>query len=101
MTMKKQEMLVTNARDVPSKKFDLNVETILENWGAYHAIREVIANAIDEQILTKTKDIEIAKDKVGSWKVRDYGRGLRYDHLTQKENEEKLRNPHVIGKFGI
>src|SRR5438552_15466892 len=100
MTMKKQEMLVTNARDVSSKKFDLNVETILENWGVYHAIREVIANAIDEQILSNTKDIEIVKDKDGSWKVLDCGRGLKYDHLTQNENEEKLRNPNVIGKFG-
>ena len=99
--MKSRGRLDTSADNASSKKFDLNVETILENWSAYHAIREVIANAIDEQILTNTKDIEIAKDEVGSWKVRDYGRGLRYDHLTQKENEEKLRNPHVIGKFGI
>jgi hypothetical protein len=34
--------------------------------------------------------------------VRDYGRGLRYTHLTQKENQEKLRKPDlVIGKFGV
>lgn len=83
------------------KKFDLNVEKILEDWETYHAIREVIANAIDEQILTGTKEIEISKDGQGNWHVRDYGRGLRYAHLTQKENEEKLTNPHVIGKFGI
>jgi len=25
-----------------SKKFDLNIEKILENWEVYHAIREVI-----------------------------------------------------------
>jgi len=83
------------------KKFDLNVEKILEDWEVYHAIREVIANAIDEQVLTKTKDIEISKDHGGKWHVRDCGRGIRYEHLTQKECEEKLRNPHVIGKFGI
>ena len=99
--MKNHERSVTNEGDLSSKKFDLNVETILENWSVYHAIREVIANAIDEQILTNTNDIEIAKNKDGSWKVRDYGRGLKYDHLTQNENEEKLRNPHAIGKFGI
>jgi len=35
-----------------TKKFDLNIERILEDWEVYHAIREVIANAIDEQVLT-------------------------------------------------
>ena len=83
------------------KKFDLNIEKILEDWEVYHAIREIIANAIDEQILTQTKDIEIFKDSENKWHIRDYGRGLRYEHLTQKENEEKLKHPHVIGKFGI
>ena len=83
------------------KKFDLNIEKILEDWEVYHAIREVIANAIDEQMLTQTKDIEIFKDPESKWHIRDYGYGLKYEHLTQKENNEKLKNPHVIGKFGI
>ena len=83
------------------KKFDLNIEEILEDWEVHHAVREVIANAIDEQLLTKTKDIEIFKDSKGKWHIRDHGRGLKYEHLTQKEDPEKLRNPHVIGKFGI
>ena len=83
------------------KKFDLNIEKILEDWEVYHAIREIIANAIDEQILTNTEPIKIWKDEEGRWHIRDFGRGLRYEHLTQKENDEKLRNPHVIGKFGI
>src|SRR5574341_1616589 len=85
----------------PGRKFDLNIEKILEDWDVHHAVREVIGNAIDEQILTKTKSIDIFKDEKGAWHIRDYGRGLRYEHLTQKENEEKLQNPHVIGKFGI
>jgi len=84
-----------------AKKFDLNIEKILEDWEVYHAIREVIANAIDEEILTGTKKIEIFKDKKRRWHIRDFGRGLRYAHLTQKEDEEKLKNPNVIGKFGI
>jgi len=46
-------------------------------------------------------DIEIRKDDAGKWHVRDFGRGLQYDHLTQKENDEKLNNPNMIGKFGI
>ncbi len=83
------------------KKFDLNIEKVLENWEVYHAIREVIANALDEQILSQTKDIQIFQDAKGDWHIRDFGRGLRYDHLTQNENEEKLKNPQLIGKFGV
>lgn len=41
------------------KKFDLNIEKILENWEIFHAIRELIANALDEQLLTKTQEVEI------------------------------------------
>ncbi len=82
------------------KQFDLNIEKILENWETYHALREIIANALDEQLLTDTKDVEIFKtDNI--WHIRDYGRGLNYKNLTQNENQEKLTNPNVIGKFGI
>ena len=42
-----------------TKEFGLNKEKILENWEAYHAVREIIANALDEQKLTGTKDISI------------------------------------------
>lgn len=83
-----------------ARKFDLNIEKILEDWEAHHALREVIANALDEQLLSHSKDIEIQKG-AGKWHVRDFGRGLQYDHLTQKENDEKLNNPNMIGKFGI
>jgi HSP90 family molecular chaperone len=83
------------------KKFDLNIEKVLEDWEAHHAIREVIANALDEQILSQTKEIQIFQDATGDWHIRDFGRGLRYDHLTQNENEEKLKNPQLIGKFGV
>lgn len=86
---------------IEPKPFDLNIEKILEDWEVYHALREVIANAIDEQLLTETQEIEISKDEGDNWRIRDYGRGLKYEHLTQKENAEKLMNPNVIGKFGI
>jgi len=83
------------------RKFDLNIEEVLENWEIYHALREIIANALDEKILTKTKDIEITK-KGDITKIKDFGRGLRYEHLTQNENQEKLNNSEiVIGKFGV
>lgn len=82
------------------KKFDLNIETILDNWCVYHAIRELIANAIDEQLLSNSKPIEIYKEN-NVWHIRDFGRGISYFHLTQNENVEKLKNPETIGKFGI
>jgi len=66
------------------------------------AIREVIANAIDEQILTGTRDVEIFLSiRTANGILEDFCRGLKYEHLTQKENEEKFSNPHVIGTFGI
>lgn len=83
------------------REFDLNIEKILENWENYHAIREIIANALDEQIITNTKDIEIKKSNDGCWHIIDYGRGLDYHHLTQNENEEKLSNDKLIGRFGV
>jgi hypothetical protein len=81
--------------------FDLNVEKILDHWGVPEAVREVIANALDEQALSGTAEPEIVKRKDG-WHVRDFGRGLRYQHLTQNENPEKRRKADVVvGKFGV
>jgi hypothetical protein len=85
-----------------ARKFDLNMEEVLEAWGVADATREVIANALDEQALTDTSEVEIYEDDEGRWHIRDYGRGLRHEHLTQNEDEEKLNNPDkVIGKFGV
>ena len=83
------------------KEFDLNIEKVLDNWEIRHAVRELIANAFDEQILTGSSEVEISKDGTGRWHVRDYGRGLNYRHLTQNENPEKLSDKRVIGKFGV
>lgn len=83
------------------KKFDLNIEKVLEDWETYHAIRELIANALDEQLLSKSQDIEVFQDRLKHWHIKDFGRGLKYEHLTQKENEEKLHHPNLIGKFGV
>ena len=44
-----------------SREFDLNIEEILEDWEIYHALREIIANALDEQVLTNSKDIKILR----------------------------------------
>jgi hypothetical protein len=85
-----------------TREFDLNIERVLENWTVGHAIRELIANALDEAALTGTAEPEISKDADGRWHIRDHGRGLRYEHLTQNENREKLSHPEqVVGKFGV
>ena len=84
------------------RRFDLNIERVLEDWDVHHAVREIIANAVDEQALTGTKDVEISQKGKWRFSIRDYGRGLRYEHLTQNENEEKAAEPgRVIGKFGV
>jgi len=83
------------------KKFDLNIEKILEDWETHHAIREVIANALDEQKLSNSEEIQIFKDSEGNWHIRDFGRGIRPEHFTQNENDEKLHSEGIIGKFGI
>ncbi len=83
-----------------NRLFDLNIEQVLEHWEPEHAVREIIANALDEQILTKSKRIEIFKEE-DTWHIRDYGRGLQYSHFTQNENKEKVESPFLIGKFGV
>ena len=82
------------------KEFDLNIGKILEDWEIHHAVREIIANALDEQILTNTAEIRIVKAGT-AWCIRDFGRGLNYRHLMQNENPEKTSNDKVIGKFGV
>jgi hypothetical protein len=82
--------------------FDLNIEEVLDNWEVEHALREVIANALDEQVLSGSPEIQILKDQQGYWHIRDFGRGLQIEHFTLNENQEKLNAPSdVIGKFGV
>jgi hypothetical protein len=83
------------------RPFDLNIDKILENWTPVHACRELIANALDEAVLTGSQTPVIQKTGQYSWIIRDYGRGLNYQSLIQTENKEKMSNSHMIGKFGI
>ena len=86
---------------MPIRRFDLNVEEVLDNWEVEHAVREVLANALDEQVLSQTADIRVFRGD-GDWRIRDYGRGLRIEHFTLNEDPEKLsRSSDVIGKFGV
>jgi hypothetical protein len=84
-----------------AQAFDLNIEKVLEHWTIPFAIRELIANALDEQALSGTAEPAIFREGDGHWHVADSGRGLRYEHLTQKEDAEKRRHPDVIGQFGM
>ena len=85
-----------------SQFFDLNIEEVLEDWDIEHALREIISNAVDEQLLTNTKEININKDSYGNWHIRDFGRGIKIKHFTLNENLEKLDSElSLIGKFGV
>lgn len=82
--------------------FDLNIEEVLDHWEVEHALREIIANALDEELLTGSSEVEIYEDDNGIWHVRDFGRGLAIEHFTLNENAQKLAGPSgVIGKFGV
>ncbi len=94
-------MTVARTSIVGSHYFDLNIEKVLEHWPVEFAIREVIANALDEHAIAGGQEPEIAQIGTDSWAIVDYGRGLRYEHLTQKENPEKRTHPAVIGQFGM
>src|SRR6266540_640081 len=90
--------------DSSTRFFDLNIDKFLEHWGPAEAVREIIANAIDEQALTNTPPAEIVCDGTGIWRVRDYGRGLQADHLKQNENPEKNQaatSKQLLGRFGV
>lgn len=84
-----------------NRYFDLNIEKVLDNWEIHHAIREIIANALDETLLTNCRQPDIFKDSNDQWHIHDYGRGLNYEHFTQNQNKEKLQADNVIGKFGV
>ncbi len=83
--------------------FDLNMEEVLENWEPYHAIREIISNALDEQLISDTAEIVIEESGDGNgWHIRDFGRGIEIEHFTQNENPEKFDGKAgIIGKFGV
>jgi hypothetical protein len=84
------------------RAFDLNIEEVLENWEVEHALREIISNALDEEVISRTSEIEIFKDQQANWRIRDRGRGLQIEHFTLNENKEKANAPAgVIGKFGV
>jgi hypothetical protein len=87
--------------DAGASFFDLNVERVLEHWTVAHAVRELLANALDEHLLGHGGAPEVVDEGAGRWRIRDFGRGLRHEHFTQNENHEKLSSDAVIGRFGV
>lgn len=81
--------------------FDLNIDHFLGSWTVEDALREIIANAIDESRITGTPKPYIEEFTKNGWKICDQGRGLKVKHFLQKESEEKRENPYTIGKFGV
>jgi len=82
--------------------FDLNIEKVLEAWTTSHAVRELIANALDERALTRTASVMIESRTSDMWIIRDFGRGIKHVHLTQNESQEKRdRESEVTGRFGV
>jgi len=86
-----------------TREFDLNIERVLEHWTLAHAVRELIANCPRRgrhsprqrnrrsPRMPTRRGISVTSDG-----------GVRYEHLTQNENKEKLANPgKVVGKFGV
>ncbi len=86
--------------EMEKRQFDLNIEEMLSHWKPEHAVRELIANALDEQLLTGSAEVEIQAEG-GGWTIRDHGRGLRAEHFTMNENPEKAGRAGIIGRFGV
>lgn len=83
-----------------SRYYDLNAgNENLTHWKLEHALRELIANALDEQRETETKPIEVFWDEAGKLHIRDYGRGLEESHLVIGGAKRKEKDPNAIGHF--
>ncbi|MBC8060593.1 MAG: ATP-binding protein [Clostridiaceae bacterium] len=77
---------------------DLNIgENYLNDWDVYYAIREIIANALDEQNDGKIEVIEKSEDE---YIIRDFGSGLKIENFIMMGSNKATKNS-VIGKFGV
>lgn len=73
-----------------SQFLDLNIKEILQDWSVSDALRELIANAYDEQKLSKTSKPTISYDhSKREVTIIDFGRGIKPHHFIQNEDKEK------------
>jgi hypothetical protein len=68
--------------------FDLNVEKVLEHWSVAFAIRELIANALDEQALSRTRVV------TGTLRTRDVGSGT--NTLRRTRTQRSAHTPQSL-----
>lgn len=82
--------------------FDLNLDKVLAFWTQTDALRELVANALDEHIITKRPDAIQIQHLGNVVTVKDLGRGIRPEHFQFKQSQEKLsgETPGVCGIHG-
>lgn len=82
----------------PLDIIDLNIgENYLSDWEVYYAIREIIANALDEQ---QNGEIQMIPKNEDEYIIRDFGSGLEIENFIMKGSNKATKN-NVIGKFGV
>jgi DNA gyrase/topoisomerase IV subunit B len=73
-----------------TNKLDLNIgKDCLDNWDISHAIRELIANAIDEHTESKIKKPIVIRQNRNNYEIIDYGRGIKQQDFIHKTNKIK------------
>lgn len=66
---------------------DLNIgKNYLNDWNVYYAIREIIANALDEG---KNKMPEIIEKAEGEYIIRDFSSGLKTENFIMMKSDFK------------
>jgi len=79
---------------------DLNLgRQVLSHWNTALALREIIANAIDESVLNPNVQFT-AEYNLGVTYITDTGSGLHLENFVNTENKEKKAKDGTIGNFG-
>ncbi|WP_411167742.1 hypothetical protein ACH36K_11360 [Clostridium sp. MB05] len=79
---------------------DLNIgQSYLSDWNEVLAVKELIANAIDETE-TGDKDILIEEISKDTWSITNYGNEIIPDNFLMNEGKKSIKKGK-IGKFGI
>jgi hypothetical protein len=84
--------------------YDLNLDTILSGWTVSDAIRELLANAVDEHTLCSVGErvqVNHIPEYPGYVTIQDFGRGLKIEHLRLNESTEKNNSELTMGNFGF
>jgi len=85
-----------------TKSFDLNIgRQCLDNWENKHALRELIANAIDEHTARNIKKPISINYNRKYVEIIDYGNGIMPNNFINQTNYKKKNNKKYIGFFGI